>query len=123
MEQPTIILENQSLSTIISYVINGVSEVDELLITNTTNKKYSEIAIKPCTIDISNNILEFLSVTQTKTELLETDLFDFICYTKSIDAETNQSRINSMSLMELIFIDKEILNSTGWNLFDFTSVG
>lgn len=118
-----VIYNNQKLSYILSAVLDGTAgfaNINDLLITNHSESKYNEIAIKPCSINITEQILEVLSETKIKPELIDTELNEFICYTKTIDSETNEEILLNQSLTEMILIDSEILNSIGWRLTDFS---
>ncbi len=127
----TTIFENDTLHHIVTSILNGTagfSDINELLIINKVNTKYDKIVIKPCTINITEQILEVLSDTKIKPEFVESDLNEFICYTKTIDnsegnddiGENSVEILLNQSLTEMILIDSEILNSTGWTLLDFT---
>lgn len=119
----TTIFENDTLKHIVLSILDGTagfSDINELLITNKTLSKYDKIVIKPCTINITEQILEVLSDTQIKPELVESELNEFICYTKAIDEESGKEILLNQSLTETILIDSEILNSTGWSLLDFS---
>ena len=116
----TTIFENDTLHHIVIAILDGTAgftDINELLIVNKTQSKYDKIVIKPCTINITEQILEVLSDTQIKPELVESE---FICYTKAIDPDENKDILLNQSLTEMILIDSEILNSTGWSLLDFS---
>lgn len=118
----TVIFENDTLQHIVIAILDGTagfSDINELLIVNKTQSKYDKIVIKPCTIDITEQILEVLSDTQIKPELVESELNEFICYTKAVDEDGKETLFNQ-SLTETMLIDSEIMNSTGWSLLDFS---
>lgn len=119
----TTIFENTTLQHIVTSILDGTSgfnDINELLIINKTDTKYDKIVIKPCSIDITKQVLEILSDTKEKPEFVDTEINEFICYTKVIDEETNQETLFNQSLTETILIDSNILTSTGWQLIDFS---
>ena len=128
------IFENDTLHHIVISILDGTAgftDINELLIVNNQNSKYNKIVIKPCTINITEQILEVLADTKIKPEFIDTELNEFICYTKTIVDEdsqahehssSNQELLLNQSLSEMILIDSEILNSTGWKLIDFSDI-
>ena len=75
------IFENDNLHHIVVAILDGTAgfgNINELLIVNKTLSKYDKIVIKPCTINITEQILEVLSDTQIKPELVESELNEFI---------------------------------------------
>ena len=127
----TTIFENYTLKAIVNSILDGTagfSDINELLIVNTQNAKYDKIVIKPCSINITEQVLEVLADTKLKPDLIDTELNEFICYTKTIvnedsqvhDQGPNQGILLNQSLIEMVLIDSEILDSTGWKLIDFT---
>lgn len=113
-----VLINNAPLLVILNKINNGeyfTLEIDELLITNTSNPQYSQIVIRPSLIDITNKVLETIGDSKIETTLVETEILEFICFTQTIDEEGKQVLMNQ-SLTEMFLIDNSILNSTGWEL-------
>lgn len=123
----TLLIENQTLKFIIQQIIEGGFGVDsnDFLITNTVNEKYREIAIKSCSINIIDTVVESIGDLNLKVDGFEDEIFEFICYksNEEIDEETNQKQniCFCMTLFELSFIYDDILDSTGWNCFSLSN--
>ena len=113
-----LILNDVPLLVILNKINNGEYfdlEIDELIITNNSNPQYSQIVIRPSLIDITNKVLETIGDSKIETDLVETEILEFICFIQIINEEGKQVLVNQ-SLTEMILIDNSILNSTGWNL-------
>lgn len=119
----TLLIENQQLNYILQQIIEGGFGVDsnDFLITNNHNEKYNEIAIKACSINIADKVIESIGDLNLKVDGFEDEILEFVVYKTNdeIGEETNQKQqiCYCMSLIESLFIYPDILTSTGWNCF------
>lgn len=119
----TRLYENTRLQDIIEIVCNGLvgtQENETILITNTIDKKYDKIAIRPDLIDITSNVLKFIGDTRNvdNVDYVDTEILEFMVYT--IATEENEKTLLVQTLSETILFFPDILNSTGWALDIFS---
>ena len=119
----TLLIENQPLNNIINQIVEGGFGVDSdnFLITNNINEKYKQIAIKSCSINIADKIVESIGDLNLKVNSFESEILEFIVFTTEteINEETgkNEDICFCASLIELTTMYDDILISTGWNCY------
>ena len=114
----TLLIENQKLGKIINQIIEGGFGIDsnDFLITNNSNEKFKQFAIKSCSINITDKVVEAIGDLNLEIDGFENEVLDFIVFTVHNDEE-NQKICYCATLSELIILYDDILVSDGWNCY------
>ena len=79
----TLLIENQKLGKIINQIIEGGFGIDsnDFLITNNSNEKFKQFAIKSCSINITDKVVEAIGDLNLEIDGFENEVLDFIVFT------------------------------------------
>lgn len=125
-----IIYDNCTLENILETISNGLvgfeedENVNDLVIVNNIEQIFKGIVIKPCSINIIDNVLKVIAQKQIKIDSLETEILEYVVFTAAIEDDEETGKPNhiliNQSLSEYILMMKkaniDLLLTNGWKL-------
>ena len=125
-----IIYDNCTLENILETISNGLvgfeedENVNDLVIVNNIEQIFKGIVIKPCSINIIDNVLKVIAQKQIKIDSLETEILEYVVFTAAIEDDEETGKTNhiliNQSLSEYILMMKkaniDLLLTNGWKL-------